>query len=82
MADLVDSRQRKAAVLLLAAIDLPAPMDQVARAWIAASEVWIGATADLVTGGRRHQLLRARALIDEVLADLPEPATAEAAADV
>lgn len=68
--DLLDRRQREAACLLLSAIDLPATACDVARQWQAAARVCPGATADMLVGGRRDQLQRARALIDQLLAEI------------
>lgn len=82
MADLLDRRARIAAANLLMAVDLPYPMPEYARMMTAAAKVCPGIkTADLpsVTSGpgvgRRAALTRARALIDEMLAELPPAST-------
>lgn len=68
----IDRRQRVAAAILLAAIDLPAPMDVVGRLWGRAAAVCPGITVDELPIGqsRRVMLTAARNLIDEMLGDV------------
>lgn len=67
MSDLLDRRQRLAAALCLMAVDLPAP----AAAWAAqikqACQVCPNLTSAHMHDKRLDALLRARALIDEMI---------------
>jgi len=68
--DLLDRRQRLAAAALLAAVDLPQNLTDMARVWAEAAKVCRGVTIDqLSLNSRRHALLKARGLIDEMLAE-------------
>lgn len=74
MADLIDPRQREAAAILLAAVDLPAPAEQVAQTWLAAVVVCPGLTvSQVMLGDRSAQLNRVRDLVDAMLAEIQAP---------
>lgn len=64
----LDVRQREAAAELLMAFDLPQPMTEAATTMLEAATVMPGLRAGSL-GGRRTHLERARALIDEMLAE-------------
>jgi hypothetical protein len=71
-ADLIHPDQRLAACILLSAFDLPAEAALAARTMIAAAKVYPGVTIDkVVLGDRRAALLRARALIDDLIEATP-----------
>ena len=71
--DLIDRRQRLAAAMLLGAFPLPAPMPDATKAIMAAAKVCPGVTTgDVHFGDRRGALQSARALIDELLSELPQ----------
>lgn len=74
----IDRRQRVAAVLCLAAIDLPQPAGDYARHVMDAAKLCPGITMnelpDLNSNARRACLERARGLIDEMLAEIPSAA--------
>ena len=76
MSDLLDRRQRLAAALCLMAIDMPAP----AAAWAAqigqACQVCPNLTSDYMYDRRLDALRQARALIDEMIAEMIEETAA------
>jgi len=66
----IDPRQRIAAVNVLCAIDLPAPLDDWAKHIQEAARLAPGITMDQIqTGTKRAGLERAREIIDELLAE-------------
>lgn len=69
--DPLDGRQRLAATILMAAVDLPQPAGDYAKVMIAAAKLTPGCTVEeaMIGKGRQRMLERARALIDEMLAD-------------
>jgi hypothetical protein len=68
--DLLDRRQRLAAAALLMAFDLPAEMSGAGEQMREAAEVCPGLTVDEVPiGDRCAALLRAKQLIDELVAE-------------
>lgn len=71
MTDLLDRRQRLAAAILLSAIDLPAPLPAYAQHALEAAKVCPGLNvAEAAFGaGRVAGLLKARDLVDELLAE-------------
>lgn len=69
--DPLDPRQRLAAALLMSAVDLPQPVVEFSKLCLIASKLSPGCSVkDIQLGqGRRVGLLRARQLIDELLAE-------------
>lgn len=68
--DLLDPRQRLAACLLLSAVDLPAPLPDVAKLWTAAAKVCPGVKVDqALLGDRLAQLRRAHELVVELITE-------------
>lgn len=69
--DPLDRRQRLAATILMSAVDLPQPASDFARLTIAAAKLTPGCDVKeaMFGAGRRRMLERARALINEMLAD-------------
>lgn len=66
----MDSRQREAACLLMAAVDFPAPMHEASVLILEAAKLCPGITVDRVPIGQRILCLqRARQLIDDMLAE-------------
>lgn len=70
--DLLDHRQREAASILLAAVDLPQEGRKVARLWMAAARVCPGISVEaaMLGHGRRASLRRVRELVDQMLREL------------
>ena len=70
----IDRRQKLAACLLLSAVDLPMRADAAACHLLEAARVCPGVKLhelpDLGPGSRREYLLRAAALIDEMLVEI------------
>jgi len=65
---LLDRRQRLVAVLVMSAVDLPAPAEQVAKLWIEAARLLPGVkSGDIPLGRRVESLTRARDLLDELI---------------
>ena len=74
MADLLDRRQRLAAALCLAAIDLPAEMDAWGRQLKQASSVCPGVTiGEIPTKSRREALTKARDILNELISEASAP---------
>lgn len=75
--DPLDRRQRVAAAVLLSAIDLPHPVEEVARLALAAADVCpgINVVEAMFGQGRKACLERARDLIEEMLAELNSDAS-------
>lgn len=74
MADLLDRRQRLAAALSLAAIDLPANAVDAARQLMQAASVCPGVTMDEIpTNSRREALTKARDILNELISEASAP---------
>lgn len=71
-ADLLDRRQRRAAAIILCAVDLPCEMVAWARQIGGAVMLQPGlTTADITLGSRDAGLRQARALLDDMLGETP-----------
>ncbi len=68
--DIIDRRQREAAVLLLTAVDLPVEVRTWANLIMEAAKVLPGASMSHAAKDRRDGLERARDLINDMLAEL------------
>ncbi|MGQ3018759.1 hypothetical protein [Phenylobacterium sp.] len=74
MADLLDRRQRLAAALCLAAIDLPANAVAAGRQLMQAASVCPGVTMDEIpTNSRREALTKARDILNELISEASAP---------
>ena len=65
----LDERQKKAAAIILMAIDLPAEMPAYSRSMLKASRICRNMTTNDIPQSRAEALKRARDLIDEMLSE-------------